>query len=353
MWRLLFATLLFSAVHSTDLSAPFDKSLHDAAEEVISSSFESAVTINFVVSLVDETKRNQHGLINSLAQRCKVVYIEDVQAISPSQKVLHNVIFIEDFASFLRFSSRLSSDNFVIHGYYLFVFVEGKIREIDEIAKRLWTLFIYNVGFLMTVEDGTSVLLMTFFPFSKANCNSTQAVVVRNFSEKALNWREPYFPEKISDLEQCPVKIVTFNCPPMMMIKYENDGFDLTGPDGEMLKSLSALLNFKIDLLHISDLIRWLTKARKLNHQETSFCHLFSDGVSSNFECAIYTTVSSSAIFRCVERKRKRFRCYENGDWRRSWPHFRDVYDNLSAIKVHDKLRNVLLSAFYCNSSAR
>lgn len=263
MWRLLLAIQLFSGARSMDPRPLFDVKLHDAAEEIISTSFGSAVTINFVVSLIDETKRNQRDLINSLAQRCNVVFIEDVDNITPRQR-LHNVIFIEDFQSFLRFSFRLSSENFVSHGHYLFVLVGGRPQEIDEMAKRLWTLFIYNVGFLMTAEDGTQSL-MTFLPFSESNCgdgkcekrcDDTRAVVIRNFKENASDWKGKYFPEKVSDLSKCPVKVVTFNCPPMMMIKYQSDGFDLIGPDGEMLKSLSSLLNFQIDLIHISDLIR-------------------------------------------------------------------------------------------------
>lgn len=262
MWRLFITFQLFSGTCSIDLRSPFDEKLHDAAAEIISTSFGSAVTINFVVSLNDEINRNKRDFINSLAQRCNVILIEDVENITPRQR-LFNVIFIEDFQSFLHFSSRLSSKNFVSHGHFLFVFVGERIQEIDEMAKRLWTLFIYNVDFLLTAEDGTK-LLMTFFPFSELNngneherrCDDTKAVIIRNFSKDALMWKGKYFPEKVSDLSQCPVKVVTFNCPPMMMIKYQNDSVDFKGPDGEMLKSLSSLLNFKIDLIHISDLVR-------------------------------------------------------------------------------------------------
>jgi hypothetical protein len=43
----------------------------------------------------------------------------------------------------------------------------------------------------------------------------------------------------------------------MMMIHYDNKRhYTLQGIDGEMIKVLAEVLNFNIDLVHISDLIR-------------------------------------------------------------------------------------------------
>lgn len=250
------------ALSSEDLRSPYSD-LQDAADEIISSSFKSnAVTINFIVSLSDETEHERNTLINNLVARCDVVYVETVQFITQRHR-LYSVIFIDDFESFLRLSQQMSSRTFVIDGYFLVIFVKGAVPEIAEITKRLWSIFIYNVDFLFKDESGLN--LMTFLPFSNENCSNGNCqkrcgdmtpVVIHNFNE-SLTSKKNFFEEKISNLFQCPVKVVSFNCPPMMMIHYDKDrNYELRGPDGEMLKVLAEVLNFKIDLIHISDLIK-------------------------------------------------------------------------------------------------
>jgi hypothetical protein len=66
-----------------------------------------------------------------------------------------------------------------------------------------------------------------------------------------------FFPEKTANLFKCSISVVTFNCPPMMMIHYDQNGnYNLKGIDGEMLKILAEIFNFEINLIHISDAIR-------------------------------------------------------------------------------------------------
>ncbi|KAL7029689.1 hypothetical protein ACKWTF_006320 [Chironomus riparius] len=146
--------------------------------------------------------------------------------------------------------------------------------EIQEISKLLWSIFVYNIDFLLVdVDNINKINLLTFIPFLKCEnrscryeqkevCGNTKPVIINQYVNGSFQLKSNYFPEKISNLHQCPVKIVTFNCPPMMMINYSvsNDGlesFKLFGVDGEMTNTLAEELNFKIDLYHISDLIRW------------------------------------------------------------------------------------------------
>lgn len=119
MCRLFLTVLVISATFSIDLRSPFDEKLHDTAEELILTGFGSAVTIILVVSLIDETNRNQRDL------RCDVVFIGNVVSITPRQR-LPNVIFIEDYQLFIRFSFRFSSINSSSYGNFLLFFVREK-----------------------------------------------------------------------------------------------------------------------------------------------------------------------------------------------------------------------------------
>ena len=249
-------------LHIESLQAS-NNDLLKAADEIISRSFKSnAVTINFIISLSDETKRERNVLINNLIARCDVVYIENAEVITQRHR-LYNVIFIDNFESFLRLIRQMSANTFVIDGYYLMIFVEGELEEMPQITKCLWSIFIHNVGFL--VETKTGLSLLTFLPFSDSNCvdgkcekicGDSTPVVLHSFKGNR-SFAKSFYPDKMTNLFECPVKVVTFNSPPTMMIHYsENGKFELRGIDGEMIQLLSEIFNFQINLVHISDTIR-------------------------------------------------------------------------------------------------
>lgn len=262
----LLMVVAFSACYTMqlkeDLRTP-ESDLVDAADKIISRSFKpSAVTINFIISLSDETKRERSILINNLVTRCDVVYVEDATTITQRHR-LYNVIFIDNFGSFQRLIRQMSASTFVIDGYFLMVFVEGMIPELEQITRRLWSIFIFNVDFLVETETGLS--LLTFLPFSETNCvdekcdkrcEDSTPVVLHSFKGNR-SFVGNFYPEKMINLFKCPIKVVTFNCPPMMTIQSDDEnGFRLRGIDGEMLKVLAEIFNFEIDLIHISDTIR-------------------------------------------------------------------------------------------------
>lgn len=251
------------AAHNDSLHDSSNNLLH-SAEEIITKSFKpNAETINFIIALSDETKREWNVLINNLVARCgDVVIIEDAEIISQRRRV-YNVIFIDNFKSFQRLTRQMSANTFVIDGYYLMIFVEGEIEELPQITKKLWSIFIHNVDFL--VETKTGLSLLTFLPFLETNCvdgkcdkrcGDSTPIVLHNFKANR-SYVGGFYPEKIRNMFECPIKVVTFNCPPMMMISYLDDEiYQLQGIDGEMLKVLGEIFNFEIKLIHISDTIR-------------------------------------------------------------------------------------------------
>lgn len=259
-----------TAAASLEVESSFNSNLINAAESVINTSFLSETsTINFIISLNNETKRERAILINDLVARCDgVVFIEDVESIQPRHR-LYNVLFVDDFMSFQKLLSKISADTFVIDGFYLMIFVEELEPRLSEITKLLWNIFLFNIDFLafsIGTED-EEVNLWTFIPFTSCEsgtchdrkCGDTTPKVINKFISGSFQSNIVSFPEKISNLHQCPVKIVTFNAPPMMMICYPHEDkkiFRLNGVDGQMMELLSQQLNFSIDLFHISDNIR-------------------------------------------------------------------------------------------------
>ncbi|KAG5681337.1 hypothetical protein PVAND_010782 [Polypedilum vanderplanki] len=232
--------------------------LFSAANEIISSQ-KKVTALNFIIAFNNETIEKKYGtLINDLIVKSNncVIYIEHADFISQRNR-LFNVFIVDNFKSFNRIYSRISSDTFVIDGLYLIIFIENiSMSDIEQATRLLWDLFIYNVNFLL--KDSGEINLITFMPFTKEmNCGNTRPKIINQYVNGSF-WSEvQYYPEKLTNLFQCPVKVVTFNAPPMMMIKYSDDSFQLYGVDGEMMTALAKELNFKIDVHHISDLIRW------------------------------------------------------------------------------------------------
>lgn len=263
----MFLLLTVLVLKNCEFSLSQDnRKLLEASESVIKSSFtQKASTLNFIIALEHE----QDALINDLASRCEcVVFIEDVHHLR-SRRRLYNVLFVDNFKSFLILFRKISADTFVIDGFYLMIFVNGSNEELAKMTKLLWSIFIFNINFLLHSDDGMDVNLWTFLPFptcesdtcNERQCGDTRPIIISKFANGSFSSDngESLYPEKISNLHRCPVKIVTFNAPPMMMIHYplgDKKVFRLAGVDGEMIALLSKVMNFTIDLFHISDNIR-------------------------------------------------------------------------------------------------
>jgi hypothetical protein len=253
--------------------------LVSATVEVITKGFgTNAVTINFISALSDETKVKHYSLIDNLILRCCAsemnadrpltsVYIEDVNFISQRQR-FYNVIFIDSIVSFRKIFAQMMIKNsdFVIDGYYLLVcYVDrGTINELDEITRGLWSISIHNVLILIPdvekegIKKESRLSLMTFMPFeSSRKCDDSTPVTIDIFTNGKFQKKSQFFSSKTRNLLKCPIKVVSFNTPPMMMISYDKQHkIQLNGIDGKMLETLADTLQFSIDLIHIDDNIR-------------------------------------------------------------------------------------------------
>lgn len=260
------------------ISSHMSKSdLLNAASDIISSNFAwKTEAINFITALDNETKHEWNFLINDFIVKNSgngAMHIEQANFIVKRRR-LYNILIVDSYKSFHQIYRMISTDTFVIDGFYLVICIENiSMIEIEGISKLLWNIFVYNIDFLQVDEnDSSKINLLTFVPFSKCvndtcgyrdkkECGNTKPIIINQYVKGAFQLKRDHFPEKMSNLYQCPVKIVTFNCPPMMMINYldSHDGkksFKLHGVDGEMITTLADELNFRIDLFHISDLIR-------------------------------------------------------------------------------------------------
>lgn len=157
-----------------------------------------------------------------------------------------NVIILDSIASYRTFDDKINSSLFLSYGYFLFVLIDGKRIEHNEILTTLWAKNIYNVNFIYGNGE-----VETFMPFSEnAKCGDTKPVLINSFvNETFTNGLDFVFPDKFKNLHNCPVKFVTFNDTFAVSCKKRSDGScKLVGYDVELMEALASSINFNTRL---------------------------------------------------------------------------------------------------------
>lgn len=170
------------------------------------------------------------------------------------------IILIDSLNSFLKMHF-----NFKPEGFYLIVLIRGIIPELQQIFQLFWDKFILNVNILL--EDGNTINLITFIPFNSRWCSDTTPKVINNFvMGKWLS--QGYFPNKIKNLQNCVIKIQTFEYGPAVLRTLLSDGtHSVFGSDIDLVYSIANSLNFWVDL--------------RFMEQPGSFGLLFTNGTST------------------------------------------------------------------------
>lgn len=116
----------------------------------------------------------------------------------------------------------------------------------------LWETNVYNVNVMLKASDGISVL--TYFPFQGHHCSDTTPMLINKFVDgKFANSTSTFFPLKLYDLQQCPIRVATSNNsePYIFTRKHSNGSYELHGRDITVLNALADSLNFKIDYVFV------------------------------------------------------------------------------------------------------
>jgi hypothetical protein len=167
-----------------------------------------------------------------------------------------SVFCIQKFLDFEKIYTKIDARNFQHHGYYIIVLINGKIDEIEIIFEKLWEIHIFNV--IIIFEDINEHLqIFTFFPFrSSTDCSNTTPVLINKFVNQTFTEGiENIFPSKMTNLQQCEVKVATSDSkPPYIFKRISRSGKEkFSGRDFELLSVLSHNLNFKVNFTLLSE----------------------------------------------------------------------------------------------------
>lgn len=153
-------------------------------------------------------------------------------------KKVYNFLLLNDFEDFKSFvEKKMSSESFDYRGYYTIIFMHNIIdlRSLFELA---WNISLTN--FNAVVKFNSSWEFFTYFPFSENVCGNSNSFKVN------LNMT---FPDKITNLHQCPISFPKLNYYPGLIIEEQKNVTKISGVDGDIMKILKDVLNFTMRVL--------------------------------------------------------------------------------------------------------
>lgn len=238
--------------------------LADCVEKIVSEQFATRVDTVYLVSsdvnLLD-VKDFTDELLSRTFVKPKVAIRQEIIPKSTISSTLEpkfsrrcTIFTIEGFKDFLKVFKVMSPELFQFNGFYLIVLVSGEISSIQAIFNIFWNIQIYNVIVLFNNNSNESVSIKTFLPFKSEKCYDTTPVEINEFQGgRFLSGTELLYPRKMKNLHNCPVRLSISNSsePEVFVEKLDNGSYNLNGRDMKLIKTLSRILNFKIEISYI------------------------------------------------------------------------------------------------------
>lgn len=234
--RVALATLSLQTSTKTSLIAT-------AVVDVISKSFfKDTAIINFITTSSQDEGMND--IVNEASSKISATVSVRINDYANVHYIMepgyYNVIFVTDFKGFERFNQILNGKLFYFDGFYLVVMAEryeNQYEDSQKILSHMWQRFVINVNILIPTSDA-ELQLFTFYPFTSAACGSANPTLTNRFINSSFipSSADYYDTDKLKNLHGCPLKVATFNIPPLLFIGEHDDGSrDLRGIDGELL----------------------------------------------------------------------------------------------------------------------
>ncbi|XP_065365319.1 uncharacterized protein LOC135958342 [Calliphora vicina] len=187
-----------------------------------------------------------------------------------------NIIIIDSFKSLERTNLAENNKNYDSLEYY-FIFLQ---THDDQAAKEMELIFKYcfNNYWLhcnvMVQSSKGELFVYTYFPFKENNCFQTHPEMINKFKGDGFE-NEEIFPNKLENLQGCPMKLTTWDSPPFVVNKTNKryPKLRVTGFEMIMLTAISETMNFTVDIEWISFYRNQSPDAgllTKLQHHETN-----------------------------------------------------------------------------------
>lgn len=221
------------------------------------------VTVN-VIKADNEGARKFHkkNIVNQIAKQSfstlEIAFrVETAKSLNyiPLRPKQTNIFTVETFADFEETFKKFSPLRFQINGDFLVILSHGKIPEVEEIFKMLWSVQVVNVNIVYEEENGT-VLIESYSPFDPFHCGNTKPRSVNSFKDGMFEHDvRSLYTEKLHNLHECPIRVATSNnsAPYVFAEKHRNGSYRLHGRDILLINALAQALGFKIKYVFVGE----------------------------------------------------------------------------------------------------
>ncbi|XP_037813405.1 uncharacterized protein LOC119604698 [Lucilia sericata] len=220
------------------------------------------ITGSFMVSThVEELYLKWHlkDFLNNVLLNLPMIKVE-IESKSSSVRYLtmnrkYNLIVVDSIESLRQLDPANYTRNYDIQEHYLVYLMHGSrfanlFSVLNQMFGYFWQNSIINVS-LMTANKEFIVDVFTYFPFD--NYLTCKMPLVEQINYYSGSWSKPItltiFPEKLDNLEKCPLGVAVWNTPPYLSYLKSDEGFyKIDYFEAVLLEVLSEKLNFSLNL---------------------------------------------------------------------------------------------------------
>jgi len=262
IWKFILLNLFvhqsFGALENFPMPV-YSSGLTKAITDIILNFYaKESTTINMIVAAQSpEAIVTNNYIVNEVMYHTKdaiMIQLEGFESIKTSHQRKYNIMFVDNYESFLEIFKRMDPQHFMFQGYFLIVitqYSEQLYATMQNIFEHLWSSFIVNVNIVwMPPENLIDAMLYTYFPYTIFYCEKVVPILVNQYAVDRWIRAEVHFPRKMKNLFGCRLRVVTFQNVPFMIINVDKNGIvSVDGIEGILLRVLSQRMHFDVELL--------------------------------------------------------------------------------------------------------
>ncbi|CAG9797468.1 unnamed protein product [Chironomus riparius] len=261
MMRFLILALLISTGNcdlSDFSSSNYSSAMSQAVVDYILNFYcNTSSTLNIYHISQSEYMNNNLDVMNEILYHVKTKIVTQIDSLMDLKisikKEVSNLIFVDSLESFKIITEQLEYDNFEYQGYYLILLTKYSndiYMWMLKMFEALWSKKIINVNILFMLPENTNdAYMFTYYPYSRYYCEDVVPIQLNQFKDNQWMKKVDYFPKKLRNFFGCHLHVATFNNPPFMIVKQDQNGVvTVDGVDGILLRVLAQRLNFNVNL---------------------------------------------------------------------------------------------------------
>lgn len=250
--------------HNLFIVNQYENAVTSAVLKIIDDFFSKETSeLSFTYSAIDDS--SLHFMLETIEDiliKLNSNYLISLQHASNTAntfKKIHNIIYVDDYESFLDVIENVTPETFDFQGYHLIILSIYDRNTIKRIFEFLWSHYIVNVN-IVTKEDEYSdeALMFTYFPYTRYFCEKVEPVLLNNYIiDVGFTRNAPHFPNKLANMHKCPMIVATVDIPPFIVIKDMPGGIKIFGLEGIMMIVLERRMNFTMKPMVVNDSYLW------------------------------------------------------------------------------------------------